>query len=147
MEDDSRIRSRVTAIGEQYLQGIKDMGVDVYDSSRPDIRDYIATRGRAVTWFNGVEGNAGPDTTTVLLGHRINDAAIYEEYLHVQSRAARGWTGLSPEDALIEEIQVETQVLSEADRLGMTQSEREELQQIIDNCRSILWNAYHKVVP
>jgi hypothetical protein len=147
VEDENKTRSRITAIGEQYLQGIKDMGVEVYDSSRPDIRDYMATRGRAVTWFNGVEGNAGPDTTTVLLGHRANDAAIYEEYLHIQSGAARGWIGLSPEDALIEEVQVETQVLSEAECLGMTQSEREELQQIIDNYRSILWNSYHKVVP
>lgn len=112
MEEDNNTGSRFTLIGEQYLQGIKNiMGVDVYDSNTLDIRDYMATRGRAVTWFSGVEGSASPATTTVLLGPRVNDAAIYEEYLHIQNGATRGWIGISVKDALIEEIQIGIQVL------------------------------------
>lgn len=140
--------SGITTVGEQYLQKLKAMGVTVYDSSDPDVRAWmVQNNARGDTWFNGLPGDAGPDTTTVLLGPNANNATIYEEYLHVQYGAARGWVGLDEEQAWIEEIQVKTQVLADADALGMTQAERAELQQAIDVYRQQLWDKYHVTVP
>jgi hypothetical protein len=127
---------------------MKAMGVEIYDSSDPDIRAYmIKNNAQGVTWFNGTAEDAGPHTTTVLFGPNVNDAAIYEEYLHVLKGKARGWLGIMIPQAWVEEVVVETQVLSKADELGMTQTEREELQQTIDNYRKQLSDNYGIIVP
>jgi hypothetical protein len=137
----------VTEFGRDLLQKIKDMGIAIYDSSDPDIRDFmIKSKGRAATWFNGTINDAGPHTTTVLLGPNVNDAAIYEESLHVENGEARGWLGIMPPEAWIEEVEVETQVLSKADELGMTPAEREELQRSINTYRKNLYTNYGIVV-
>ncbi len=82
-----------------------------------------------------------------MLGLNVNDAAIYEEYLHVLNSEARGWLGITVPEAWEEEVAVETQVLSKADELGMTQAEREELQQIINSYRKDLYDNYGIIVP
>lgn len=107
----------------------------------------VKNSARGDTWFNGIPGDVGPETTTALFGPNVNNAAIYEEYLHSENGAARGWLGLDEEHAWIEDIQVETHVLSEADALGMTQAEREELQQSIATYRQNLWRKYQVTVP
>jgi uncharacterized protein YukE len=147
-EDDGK-GSGVSPLGEKYLQAIEGKGVTVIDSSDPDTRGYMRSKmARGDTWFNGIPGeDAGPDTTTVLLGPNVNDAAIYEEYLHVENGEARGWIGLSEEDAWTEEIRVETQVLSKADELRMTTVEREGLQQSIEIYRNNLLDKYGRIVP
>jgi hypothetical protein len=138
----------LTGLGEDLLQKIKDMGVAIYDSSDPEIRNFlIKNNARASTWFNGIVGDAGPHTTTLLLGWNVNDAAGYEEYLHILNGKARGWLGLMEPESIEEEIQVEEQVLSQADDLGMTQAERTDLQNVINDYRQKLWNEYGKVVP
>ena len=136
----------VTEFGQSLLQKIKDMGIAICDDLAA--QKYLASKSlKASTWFNGIKEDAGPHTTTVLLSANVNDAAIYEEYLHVLNGKARGWLGLTVPEAWIEEIQVETHVLSKADDLGMTQAERKELQQIIDSYRKDLYDDYGIIVP
>ena len=135
-------------VGENLLQKIKYMGIEIYDSSNPDIRDFLVrNNARAVTWFNGTAEDAGPHTTTLLLGPNVNDAAIYEEYLHILNSEARGWLGLTEPESIEEEIQVEMEVLLRADDLGMTQAERTELQSGINYYRRRLFYKYGKKAP
>ena len=47
----------------------------------------------------------------------------------------------------MEEIEVETEVLSKADELGVTPAERVELQNIINSYRSDLWDRFGRTVP
>lgn len=136
----------MTKFGQDLLQKMKDMGIAIYNDLTT--QNYLASKSlKASTWFNGTIEDAGPHTTTVLLGSNVNDAAIYEEYLHVLNGEARGWLGLTVPEAWEEEIEVETQVLSRADELGMTEAERKELQQIINNYRKDLYDNYGIVVP
>lgn len=138
----------MTEFGESLIQKLKDMGVAIYDSSDPDIKNYMTkNNARGDTWFNGTIEDAGPHTTTVLFGPNVNDAAIYEEYLHVLNGGARGWLGVMIPQAWVEEIQVKTQVLSKAEDLGMTQAECEDLQQSINNYRKQLYDGYGITVP
>jgi len=87
----------------------------------------LSQNANAVTWFNGIEGDSGPYTTTVLLGENANDTAVYEEWLHVQEGMARGWLGLGDEEALAEEIRVRTQVVANADWLGTPSQQLENM--------------------
>ena len=138
----------LTGFGRNLLQKMKDMGVEIYDSSDQDVKDYMTkNNARGDTWFNGTVDDAGPHTTTVLLGPNVNDAAIYEEYLHVLNGEARGWLGIALPEAWEEEVIVEMQVLSKADELGMTETERDELQHSIDSYRKQLYDNYGITVP
>jgi hypothetical protein len=47
----------------------------------------------------------------------------------------------------MEEIEVETEVLSKADELGMTSAERVDLQNPINGYRKELWDDYHRTAP
>ena len=106
------------------------MGVQV--KSDPDTQAYLHYQSaRASTQNWGEPGDYGPHQVDVNVGDNATDASIYEEYLHVQNAAARDWAPITPPESLIEEVNVERQVLSEADRLGMTTAERNELQQIL----------------
>jgi len=72
----------VTELGEYLIQKLKDMGITICDDL--GTQKYLASKNaNACTWFTGTSEDAGPHTTTVLLGLNVNDAAIYEEYLHV----------------------------------------------------------------
>jgi hypothetical protein len=134
-----------TEFGERLIQKMKDMGIAIYNDRAT--QNYLAGKSlKACTWFSGVGEDAGPHTTTVLLGVNANDATIYEEYLHVLNGEARGWLGITVPDAWVEEVEVETLVLSKADELGMTQVERRELQQLINTYRKDLYYGYGIIV-
>lgn len=61
--------------------------------------------------------DAGPHTTSVLLGENANDTTVFEEWLHVQEGMKRGWLGLGSQEALEEEIAIKQLVVSNADWL------------------------------
>ncbi len=119
-----------TSTGEQYIKDLQDMGVQV--KSDPETQEYLRYQSaRASTQNWGEPGDYGPHQVDVNVGENATDASIYEEYLHVQAAAARGWTPITPPESLIEEVNVEREVLANANRLGMTAAERNELQQIL----------------
>ncbi len=131
--DSSNVNSGITSIGEGLLQRVRDKGVTVIQGD-PEVNAYLARNDAlGVTWFNGVEGEAGPHTTTVLLGENATDATVYEEWLHVLEGEKRGWLGLGSQEFINEEIMVKQQVLANADWLGMSQTQRENVLQWLQN--------------
>ncbi len=94
--------------------------------------NYHHARGVTRFWGNS------PTDTDVLLHEDANDAAVYEEYLHVLRGQARGWTAPGSSDALIEEIQVGRQVLAHAGKLQLTSIEHANIQRTIASYISAL---------
>ncbi len=121
--------SSLTEFGQGLINELRQMGVEVVEND-PEQWAYLESQdAAAVTRF---WGNSAADTQ-VVLGPNVNDATVYEEYLHVLEGQARGWTGIGAPEAWAEEVQVERQVLSMADQLGMTAAERASLEQTIQS--------------
>jgi RHS repeat-associated protein len=126
----------ITSIGRSLIQDLLDQGVTVVQND-PEANAWLNLNdAKGVTWFNGVEGDAGPHTTTVILGDNANDSTVYEEWLHVLAGSKRGWLGNDVEQALAEEIQVNLQLLANAEQLGMTDKEIRNIQLWLSNQKS-----------
>ncbi len=109
------------------------MGVEVRYTLDDDEQRYLDTMNAgALTRFY----SNSPDETLVLLSGSANDAAVFEEYLHILEGQARGWLAVdSTRDALIEEIRVGQQTFAHVDELGATIIERVELQRTLQAYR------------
>lgn len=133
-------RSQITEIGQAYIKQLEDMGVNIKSDPETQryLRDFAHAEGDTQFW------GSSPGETDVLLGANANNGTVYEEFLHVQRGAARGWVShdLGTPDRPMEEVEVERQVLARADELGMTQYEQQQLQKIIDSYLQDLKNDF-----
>ncbi len=89
---------------------------------------------------------ANANLAVVGLSPDATNATVYEEYLHVEALEARGWVRLpkGDESVLAEEIQVEYQVLQNAENLDMSGEEFDSLTAIRRSYINRLRNLYEK---
>jgi len=99
------------------------MGVEVRYAADSDEQRYMN--------HINIKGITRFDPPEVVLRSDANDAVVYEEYVHILTGQARGWTNIGFPDSVMEEVRVGRQVLAHADELGMTNIERAEQERTI----------------
>lgn len=135
--------SPLTSYGQQYIDELRNMGVEVIQDDPEQMAYMRMQNASGLTRFWGESAS----DTQVVLGENANDATVYEEYLHALEGQARGWTGLTPPESYIEEVNVERQVLANAEQLGMTATEQAGLQQTINSYLQILRDSFGIEAP
>ncbi len=123
----SDVSGGITSIGEGLIQQLKDKGITFRtDSDSLEHLENSSARGDTLNW--SVPGDAGPHWIDVILGPNANDSTVYEEYLHVLEAEKRGWLNTDGDIAAQgEEIMVKQKLLENADWLGMSEKEREDI--------------------
>jgi hypothetical protein len=116
-------RSTLTAYGQRLIDEMRAMGVNIRYAADADKQRYMERINiRGITRF---------DPPEVVLRSDANDAVVYEEFVHILTGQARGWTNIGFPDSVMEEVRVGRQVLAHADELGMTNIERAEQERTI----------------
>jgi len=114
--------------GQYWIQQIEGKGIRVEWNMQAQVQLENDNAFGGTYNYNVAGASGDPNLVVVGLSPDATPATVYEEYLHVEAAEARGWVPLGDTGAkLAEEIQVEYQVLQNADSLNMSTAEYNDL--------------------
>ncbi|HLJ81523.1 MAG TPA: WXG100 family type VII secretion target [Ktedonobacterales bacterium] len=128
--------------GQYWIQQIEGKGIRVEWNMQAQVQLENDNAYGGAYNYNPAGASGDPNLVVVALSPDATPATVYEEYLHVEAAEARGWAPLGDTGAkLAEEIQVEYQVLENADSLNMSTAEYNDLanlrQSYIDKLKAL----------